>query len=164
MKPTTATTAQVVSSDKEAVTPQAQGAPIDGQQVVGSEERVEYRDQDGNLLDADEVAQLMEEGLASFSTKYETETKLVDQFGNIIPDSEKSLYESGSAAAKPESVAPEHPDVEGQNPDTKGATNANSKPAAAEIVAEPAANEAEKSPEAEPESDSVEATASEATK
>lgn len=153
-----------MSSEQEAVTAQAQAAPIDGQQVIGSEERVEYRDQDGNLLNEDEVAQLMAEGLASFSTKYETETKLVDQFGNIIPESERGQYESKSGAAKPESVAPEHPDVEGQNPDTKGATEGNSKPAAVEIPAQPAANEAEKSPEAEPESDSVEATASEATK
>ncbi|KAK5069940.1 Dolichyl-phosphate-mannose--protein mannosyltransferase 1 [Lithohypha guttulata] len=99
---------------EEAVTPQAQPAagipPPDAehpnqQKVLGREERVEYRDQDGNLLDDAQVSALLAEGKASFSTKYETETKVVDEHGNIIPES---------------AVAPEHPDAEGANPDTKG--------------------------------------------
>lgn len=158
VKPTTSS-AEVVSSQSEATTPQA--APLADQQVIGQEERVEYRDQDGNLLDPEEVAQLIAEGVASFSTKYETETKLVDQFGNVIPDEDRSLYEAQEPASEPESVAPEHPDVEGQNPDTKGAVDGSREPASVEVPAQPAQNEAEQSPEAEPPSDAVEATASE---
>lgn len=88
------------------VTPQPAGAVSEGQRVLGREEKVEYRDQDGNLLDADEVSSLAEEGKVTFKTKYETRTRLVDTAGNEIPDSD--------------GVAPKHPDVEGQNPDTKG--------------------------------------------
>lgn len=74
--------------------------------VVNREERIEYRDQDGNLLDDEQVKKLAAEGGVSFQTKYETRTRLVDQDGNEIQN-----YEG---------VAPDHPDVEGQNPDTKG--------------------------------------------
>lgn len=41
------------------------------------EEKVEYRDEDGNLLDEAQVAAL--EGKVSFSTRYETRTRMVDQ-------------------------------------------------------------------------------------
>lgn len=70
------------------------------------EEKVEYRDQDGNLLDSEQVAEL--EGKVSFHTKYETRTRLVDAAGNEIGDS--------SAGA--EGFAPPHPDVD-REPETK---------------------------------------------
>lgn len=125
------------------MTPQA-APPVNSPRVLGKDERVEYRDQDGNLLNDEQVASLMAEGKASFSTKYETETKLVDEFGNIIPE--------------PKSVAPDHPDVEGQNPDTKGSSDASRKPAQADIPSEAADNKEVRSPEAQPASEASEAT------
>jgi dolichyl-phosphate-mannose-protein mannosyltransferase len=72
--------------------------------VISQEEKIEYRDQNGNLLDEAQVQALMAEGKASFETKYETRTRLVDEAGNEVP---------------PPGLAPEHPDAEGQNPSTK---------------------------------------------
>lgn len=54
--------------------------------VVHSEERTEYRDQDGNLLDEEQVKAL--EGKVEFHTRYETRTKLLDPEGNEILPSE----------------------------------------------------------------------------
>ncbi|KJY02297.1 dolichyl-phosphate-mannose-protein mannosyltransferase [Zymoseptoria brevis] len=47
-----------------------------------TEERIEYRDEEGNLLDPEEVAAM--EGEVSFSTRYETKTRMVDQYGNEV--------------------------------------------------------------------------------
>ena len=126
--------------EAEAVTPQA-GQPAE-QKILDREERIEYRDQDGKLLNNDEVASLLAEGKASFSTKYETETKLVDEHGNIIPD--------------PSAVAPEHPDAEGANPDTKGQSKASKEPAQAEVSVDDSREEILKMPK--PASDASEAT------
>jgi dolichyl-phosphate-mannose-protein mannosyltransferase len=103
------------------VTPQPAGAVPSGQRVIAQEEKVEYRDQDGNLLDPAQVSSLAEEGKVTFKTKYETRTRLVDAAGNEVPG--------------PNAVAPDHPDVEGQNPDTKGIPEkqGKSQPADAEI-------------------------------
>ena len=76
------------------------------QRVIGREERIEYRDQDGNLLDEAQISALESNGKVEFKTKYETRTRLVDADGNEVPGSD--------------GLAPAHPDVEGQNPDTKG--------------------------------------------
>ncbi|KAI9767736.1 MAG: hypothetical protein M1835_006993, partial [Candelina submexicana] len=84
------------------VTPQAQA----DKSVLNREERVEYRDQDGNLLDEAQVAAL--EGKVSFQTRYETRTRIVDAAGNEVAD--------GTPGA--EGFAPPHPDVEGRNPET----------------------------------------------
>ncbi|KAL9114827.1 MAG: hypothetical protein Q9227_001070 [Pyrenula ochraceoflavens] len=102
------------------VTPQAPAPPPGDQQVIGREERVEYRDQNGNLLNSEQVSQLEKEGKVTFKTKYETRTRLVDAAGNEIEDGP---------------VAPEHPDAEGQNPDTQGVgeVQANSAPAQAPV-------------------------------
>ena len=66
------------------VTPQHQqpvaGAPGD----IVSEEKIEYRDEEGNLLDEDQVASLS--GKVSFQTRYETRTRLVDEHGNEVWD------------------------------------------------------------------------------
>ena len=83
------------------VTPQ----PSAEEQIVHQEEKVEYRDQDGNLLDESQVAELS--GKVSFSTKYETRTRVVDAGGNEI----------GDAPAGAEGFAPPHPDVD-REPET----------------------------------------------
>lgn len=108
--------------------------------IVGQEERIEYRDQDGNLLNDEQVKSLMDEGKAKFETKYETKTRLVDEQGNEVQ----------------EALAPDHPDVEGQNPDTKGVPEgqANKKPADAQA----GSSLKEKQKEAKPASDASEAT------
>ena len=77
-----------------------------GQSVISREEKVEYRDQDGNLLDPEQVKSL--EGKVSFKTRYETRTRLVDAQGNEI----KNPDEIG--------VAPPHPDVDNVDPETVG--------------------------------------------
>lgn len=82
-----------------------QEAPVE-QNVLAREERVEYRDQDGNLLDEEQVAALEKDGKVSFKTKYETRTRLVDAQGNEVNAQEP--------------VAAQHPQAEGRNPDTKG--------------------------------------------
>lgn len=81
---------------------------------MAKEERIEYRDEDGNLLDEEQVKEL--EGKVSFSTRYETRTRVVDADGNEI-------YEGAG-------VAPPHPDAEGRNPETveKGEAEANEQP------------------------------------
>lgn len=81
-----------------------------GQQVVSREEKIEYRDQDGNLLDEEQVKAL--EGKVSFKTRYETRTRVVDAQGNEI-----QVVEGESDGA---GVAPPHPDVEGVDSSTAG--------------------------------------------
>ncbi|OJD16883.1 hypothetical protein AJ78_02980 [Emergomyces pasteurianus Ep9510] len=66
---------------------------------------VVYRDQDGNILDEEQVALLEKEGNVSFETRYETKTRIVDAQGREVGGEE---------------LAPRHPDVEGQNPETAG--------------------------------------------
>lgn len=76
------------------------GAPKAEPKVVSREERIEYRDQDGNLLNEEQVAAL--EGKVEFQTKYETRTRIIDEAGNEVH----------------EGVAPPHPDVEGADHET----------------------------------------------
>jgi dolichyl-phosphate-mannose-protein mannosyltransferase len=87
--------------------------PPPGQRILSREERVEYRDQDGNLLDPEEVEAL--KGKVEFKTKYETRTRVVDAYGNEIQMPEEgwpdNLEEPG--------VAPPHPDVQGVDQETK---------------------------------------------
>ncbi|EEP75638.1 hypothetical protein UREG_00484 [Uncinocarpus reesii 1704] len=75
-----------------------------GQKILGREESIEYRDQDGNLLDAEQVASLAKAGNVSFKTRYETRTRVVDAQGREVQ----------------QNLAPPHPDVEGQNLETVG--------------------------------------------
>ncbi|OAA63352.1 protein mannosyltransferase 1 [Niveomyces insectorum RCEF 264] len=84
------------------------GDDVGGQRVLSREERVEYRDQDGNILDEEQVAALR--GKVEFKTRYETRTRLVDDAGNEV---------GGDAAAAAPVVAPPHPDVEGVDQSTK---------------------------------------------
>jgi len=85
----------------EAVTSQAPAA----ESILSREEKVEYRDQDGNLLNEEQVKSL--EGKVSFSTRYETKTRIIDSQGKEIGD--------GQAGA--EGFAPPHPDVD-REPET----------------------------------------------
>ncbi|KAM3422357.1 Dolichyl-phosphate-mannose--protein mannosyltransferase [Cercospora zeina] len=86
------------------VTPKGQAEPAhyDGQ----VEEKVEYRDENGNLLSEEEVAAL--EGQVSFSTRYETRTRLVDEMGREIDDGLVDAHD-GEAPAKPGGVNPQTP-------------------------------------------------------
>lgn len=67
---------------------------------VSRVEKVEYRDQDGNILNEEQVKDL--EGKVSFETRYETRTRVIDSEGNEIAD--------GPVGA--EGLAPPHPDVD----------------------------------------------------
>ena len=83
------------------VTPQASvpdSSPV-------TEEKVEYRDQDGNLLNEEQVSAL--QGQVEFKTRYETRTKVVDSNGNVV----------GDGPAGGEGFAPPHPDVD-REPET----------------------------------------------
>lgn len=77
--------------------------------MIGREERVEYRDQDGNILNEEQVKAL--EGKVEFKTKYETRTRVVDGNGNEV---EMPIEELAAAG-----VAPPHPDVQGSDQETK---------------------------------------------
>ncbi len=77
-----------------------------GQSILSREEKIEYRDQDGNLLDPEQVKAL--EGKVSFKTRYETRTRMVDAQGNEINPPEEAP------------VAPPHPDVDGADSSTSG--------------------------------------------
>jgi dolichyl-phosphate-mannose-protein mannosyltransferase len=77
-----------------------------GHSILSREEKVEYRDQDGNLLDAEQVKAL--EGKVSFKTRYETRTRMVDAHGNEI----QVPLEAG--------VASPHPDVYNVDHETLG--------------------------------------------
>ena len=59
-----------------------------------TEEKVEYRDENGNLLDEEQVRAL--QGKVSFSTRYETRTRLVDEAGNEIWDEPLADGEGGA--------------------------------------------------------------------
>lgn len=62
---------KVLQNEEQAkVTPEAE------RRLRGSKARVEYRDQDGNILDESLVAALQKEGKVSFETRYERRTRL----------------------------------------------------------------------------------------
>ena len=95
-----------------AVSPPPEGIPQD-LPVVSKEERIEYRDENGRVLNDDEVAELA--GKVSFKTRYETRTRIVDAQGNEIYEGLVDAHGGAEEAG----VAPPHPDVEGQNPETQ---------------------------------------------
>lgn len=123
---------------EESVTPQPE-EPI----VVGSEEQVEYRDQDGNILGKEEVDALEKEGKVQFQTSYEVRTRLVDSDGQEIDDN---------------AYAPPHPDVEGQDPQTLGNADAAEKNEPASVDGEEKSVEQEDQGKAKPASEGYEAT------
>lgn len=90
----------------ENVTPQ----PLVEEASIHREEKVEYRDQDGNLLDDEQVAALA--GRVDFQTRYETRTRLVDADGNEVSDS--------SAGTAPPHPADREPETASEDPEDDG--------------------------------------------
>lgn len=80
-----------------------------------TEERVEYRDENGRLLDDNEVKAL--EGKVSFSTRYETRTRILDEAGSELYE---GLVENAPNFAGTLAV--------GENPETLGATKPSDAP------------------------------------
>lgn len=132
--------------------PLLSAAPLPaGQSVISREEKIEYRDQDGNLLDPEQVKAL--EGKVSFKTRYETRTRMVDAQGNEIPQPDDA------------GVAPPHPDVDNVDRQTVGVPDPEAKtaPASQENVAADESKEInienQKTGQAKPASEGNEATA-----
>ncbi|KAJ4417187.1 Dolichyl-phosphate-mannose--protein mannosyltransferase 1 [Gnomoniopsis sp. IMI 355080] len=102
-------------------------APIPpGQRLVKREERIEYRDQDGNILDPEAVKEL--EGKVEFKTRYETRTRMINDAGKEIEE-----IVDADVLAKA-GVAPPHPDVEGVDSQTPKGKRDESVPPAKESV------------------------------
>jgi dolichyl-phosphate-mannose-protein mannosyltransferase len=99
-------------SEQPAVSAPPQSVPQD-LPVVSKEERIEYRDENGRVLDDEEVSALA--GKVSFKTRYETRTRIVDAQGNEIYEGLVDAH----GAEEEVGVAPPHPDVEGRNPETQ---------------------------------------------
>lgn len=108
--------AEEVVSDKPAVSAPVQ-EDVKELPILSKEERIEFRDENGRVLDEEEVKAL--EGKVSFKTRYETRTRIVDAQGNELHE---SLVEARDH--EEQGVAPPHPDVEGRNPETKEAGDA----------------------------------------
>jgi dolichyl-phosphate-mannose-protein mannosyltransferase len=98
-------------SEAAVVSPPPEGIPKE-LPVLSKEERIEYRDENGRVLNDEEVAELA--GKVSFKTRYETRTRIVDAQGNEIYEGLVDAHGAEEAG-----VAPPHPDVEGQNPETQ---------------------------------------------
>jgi len=109
--------------------------------ILSKEEKVEYRDEAGNILNAEQVKAL--EGKVSFKTRYETRTRVVDEQGNEVYQAVVDVRDGDDE--NPAGVAPPHPDVEGRNPETGGV------PAEAEANTEPATASADVGGEAKEE-------------
>lgn len=116
--------------------------------IVAQEEKIEFRDQDGNILNEEQVAAL--EGKVDFETKYETKTRVVDEKGSEVPVPEGGWDGKIGGAG----VAPPHPDVEGVDEKTVAKDSSAAKEAAASRDGE---KEAEGS-KAKPASEGKEAT------
>lgn len=113
-------------SEKAAVSPPPEGKELP---ILSKEERIEYRDENGRVLEEDEVSALA--GKVSFKTRYETRTRIVDAQGNEIHE---ELVDA--RVVEGQGVAPPHPDVEGRNPETKekGEAEASDAPPTVEAV------------------------------
>jgi len=61
-----------------------------------TEERIEYRDENGRLLGPEEVENLKNGGGVKFETKYETRTRVVDEMGREVSN---ELVGQGEGAA-----------------------------------------------------------------
>lgn len=91
------------------------GAPeVQSASLLRKHERIEYRDQHGNILNEEQVKEL--EGKVEFKTKYETKTRVVDEYGNEV---RVDLDANGEVVGEPEVVAPPHPDVQNVDQETR---------------------------------------------
>lgn len=131
--------------------------------IVHSEERIEYRDQDGNLLNEEQVKAL--EGKVEFHTRYETRTKLLDVDGNEILQSGVPETVAGPLvdAVNPETVNVEKAEEgELKAREVEVFTESAASPASEEVAPESAVSEDAVVPEsAAPESAAPEEVASE---
>lgn len=127
--------AEVPESEEANVTPEPE--------KPRSMARVEYRDQDGNVLDEKMVASMAKEGKVSFETRHETRTRLANGHEMEMVDGR---------------VAPPHPDVEGQNPETQGKQEAQAEESPASAAGKGSSVEEQNSPEPKPASEGQEAT------
>ncbi|KAK3711834.1 Dolichyl-phosphate-mannose--protein mannosyltransferase 1 [Vermiconidia calcicola] len=127
-------------------------AGISGMEDGFVEEKVEYRDEEGNLLDEEQVRALEEEGGISFSTKYETRTRLVDQYGNEVFEEEEEESRAGDAGVAGTSIK----GVDPETADARGEADASAVPpnaAVGEDVRKERSLEANAEGTAEPESE-----------
>lgn len=106
-----------VMSEAAIVSPPPQEAPQE-LPIVSKEERIEYRDENGRILDDEEVKALA--GKVSFKTRYETRTRVIDEEGNEVYEGLVDAHGDAEEAG----VAPPHPDAEGRNPETREAAEA----------------------------------------
>ncbi|KAH8426418.1 protein mannosyltransferase 1 [Aspergillus melleus] len=135
---------EVQQGEAEAHGQEAQEANVTAEpEKPRSKARVEYRDQDGNVLDEHMVASLAKEGKVSFETRHETRTRLANGHEVDMVDGQ---------------VAPPHPDVEGQNPETQGKQEAQAEESPASAAGEGSSVEEQNSPEPKPASEGQEAT------
>ncbi|TKX20139.1 dolichyl-phosphate-mannose--protein mannosyltransferase [Elsinoe australis] len=94
--------------DEVNVTPKADAKEAvinDAEQQISNrkvEEKVEYRDQNGKIMNEEEVKAL--EGKVSFSTRYETRTRVLDADGKQL--AEGLVEEESPVAAKPDGEEP----------------------------------------------------------
>ncbi|KAL2758614.1 glycosyltransferase family 39 protein [Sodiomyces alcalophilus JCM 7366] len=139
------------SNEEEAISGAPQAPEVPNQRVVAREERIEYRDQNGNLLNPEQVKAL--EGKVEFKTKYETRTRVVDEDGNTVPPPPEEPQED-------QGVAPPQPDVDAQGVDQETEQNVpvddSAIPEAVESVdSEPEAEKQEPEPASEDDGNSV---------
>lgn len=125
-------------------------AAVTEPKISSSVARVEYRDQNGNVLPEDFVASLRAEGKVKFETRYESRSRLENAHEVPIVDGQPQYSVP----------APPHPDVEGQNPETGRQPEDSIPPESPASVAEGNVQSAEEfhSPEAKPASEGYEAT------
>lgn len=120
-------------------------AAVTSAKIQGSMARVEYRDQNGNVLPEDLVASLRAEGKVKFETRYEPNSRMENAHDVPVVDGQ---------------LAPPHPDVQGQNPETASGPEDSVPPESPASVAEGNESSVEQSSslEAKPASEGNEAT------
>ncbi|KAJ6178439.1 hypothetical protein N7519_008900 [Penicillium mononematosum] len=120
-------------------------AAVTAPKIAGSMARVEYRDQNGQVLDENLVASLRAEGKVKFETRYEPGQPLQNAHEVPVVDGQ---------------LAPPHPDVQGQNPETGSAPEDSVPPESPASVADGNERSVEQSSsmEAKPASEGNEAT------
>jgi len=130
-----------------------------GFQILSKEEKIEYRDEYGNVLDPEQVEALR--GQVEFQTRYETRTRLLDAAGNEIYN--KVVEGDGP---KDNSIVAEKPDPEPETASGLPVPIASDEPAHVDVDADlvkeqhvDAANTAATAAEPEMENPEVEATA-----
>ncbi|PWY66288.1 PMT-domain-containing protein [Aspergillus eucalypticola CBS 122712] len=137
---------QVPQQKQEVLQEEAQEPAVTSRARHTAKARVEYRDQHGNVLDEELVAQLKKEGKVQFESRHETKTRLEN--GRIVDMIDGQ-------------IAPPHPDVEGQNPETVGRQPPQAvEDGPASVAGQGSSQEQRGSPDPKPASEANEATKS----